>query len=46
MKKDYYLWFLIIFILVCSCIVSYRSGYDAGFTKGQTMCHIIIPEEK
>jgi hypothetical protein len=23
--KDYYLWFLIVFILVCCCIICYRS---------------------
>ena len=26
MKKDYYLWFVILFILVCVCILCYRSG--------------------
>jgi hypothetical protein len=40
--KDYYVWFLIIFILVCSCIVSYRYGYDAGFKLGSSQCHVII----
>ena len=44
--KDYYLWFLVLFVLVCSCIVCYRYGYDSGFKLGQTTCHVIVPEEK
>jgi hypothetical protein len=43
--KDYYIWFLIIFILVCSCIVSYRYGYDAGYKLGSSTCHVIIPQQ-
>lgn len=42
--KDYYVWFLIIFVLVCSCIVCYRTGYDSGYKLGSSQCHVIIPQ--
>lgn len=45
MKKDYYLWFLAIIVLTFAFIVTYRSGYDSGFAKGQTMCHVETPKE-
>jgi hypothetical protein len=32
--KDYYLWFLVIFVMVAACVVSYKSGYGTGFDKG------------
>ncbi|MGA2159114.1 MAG: hypothetical protein ABSG90_07830 [Dehalococcoidia bacterium] len=28
--KDYYLWFLVLFILAAGCVISYRTGYAAG----------------
>ena len=46
MKHDYYLWFLIIFVFICSCIVCYRYGYESGFIQGQSTCHVIVPQEK
>jgi len=42
MKKDYYIWFLVLFILVCGCVVSYRTGYAAGQLEGSikyVYCH-------
>jgi len=42
--KDYYLWFLIVFILVCSCIVCYRYGYDSGFKLGSSMYPVVQQE--
>jgi hypothetical protein len=33
MKTDYYLWFLFLFILVCSCILCYRWGEQHGPIK-------------
>ncbi len=32
--KNYYLWFLVLFILVAGCIVSYRTGYANGKLAG------------
>lgn len=42
MKKDYYLWFLAFTILVCGCVVSYRTGFSAGKLEGTVKyirCH-------
>ena len=30
MKRDYYLWFLVLIILVAGCVVSYSTGYARG----------------
>jgi hypothetical protein len=29
--KDYYVWFLVIFILITACVVSYKRGYSDGY---------------
>ena len=34
--KDLYIWFLVAFIAVCACTLSYRYG----FTTGQASCPI------
>jgi hypothetical protein len=42
MKKDYYFWFLVIFILAAGCVVSYRTGYSVGKFDGSiryVYCH-------
>jgi hypothetical protein len=36
--KDYYLWFLIVFILAAGCVVSYKYGYGDGYKLGSSMC--------
>jgi hypothetical protein len=49
--KDYYIWFLVLFILVAGCFVSHRMGYAAGKQAGivryischDGQCHIIDP---
>lgn len=45
MKNDYYFWFLIIFIAVCSCIICYGTGYDKGYRLGETTSQVIIPQD-
>ena len=45
MKHDYYLWFLIIFVFICSCIICYRYGYASGFEQAQSTFEVIIPQE-
>ncbi|MHB8085551.1 MAG: hypothetical protein ACYDHZ_06975 [Dehalococcoidia bacterium] len=40
--KDFYLWFLVLFILVAGCVVSYRTGYSVGKLDGSiryVYCH-------
>ena len=40
--KDYYIWFLVLFILAAGCFVSYRTGYARGELKGTVQyiyCH-------
>jgi hypothetical protein len=44
--KDYYIWFLIIFILVCSCILCYRYGYDVGYKMGSSQCPVVYPPQE
>ncbi len=42
MKKDFYLWFLVLFILAAGCFVSHRMGYAAGKLDGPiryVYCH-------
>ena len=36
--KDYYLWFLVLFIMVAACVVCYKSGYGDGYKLGSSMC--------
>jgi len=40
MKKDYYLWFVILFILVCVCVLCYRSGCASYFTQDKSVYQI------
>jgi hypothetical protein len=39
--KDYYMWFLIVFILIAGCVVSYQSGYGDGYKLGSSLCPAI-----
>jgi hypothetical protein len=34
--KDYYAWFIVVFLAICCCILSYRHG----FAVGQSTCPI------
>lgn len=36
--KDYYLWFLILFVAACACILCYKNGYNDGYNLGVTLC--------
>jgi len=40
MKKDYYLWFVILFILVCVCVLFYRSGCASYFMQDKPVYQI------
>ena len=40
MKKDYYLWFVVLFILVCVCVLVYRSGCARIFIQPQPVYQI------
>jgi len=44
MKKDYYLWFVILFILICICILSYRSGC-LDFMQDKPVYNVIQAQE-
>ena len=44
--KDYYLYFLILFVVVAICVVSYKSGYSDGYKLGSSMCHVIYPQDQ
>jgi hypothetical protein len=39
--KDYYLWFLIVFILIAGCVVCYKTGYGDGYKLGSSLCPAI-----
>ena len=45
MKNNLYIWFLVLFILVCSCILCYRTGYDSGYKLGSSLCPAIQHEQ-
>ena len=36
--KDYYIWFLVLFIMVAGCVVAHKSGYGDGYKLGSSMC--------
>jgi hypothetical protein len=44
--KDYYAWFLILFVVVAACVVCYKSGYGEGYKLGSSMCPAIYPHDQ
>jgi hypothetical protein len=46
MKKDYYLYFLALFVFVAACVVSYKSGYAEGYKLGASACPVIYPHDQ
>ncbi len=38
MKKEYYLWIVLIFIEICACVLCYRLGRDDGYQQGWRSC--------
>jgi len=50
MKKDYYLWFLVLFTFVCSCIICYRWGEQNGpvryFKCENGVCQPLEPSQE
>jgi hypothetical protein len=42
--KDYYLYFLILFVLVAACVVCYKYGYGDGYKLGSSLCPAVYPQ--
>ena len=43
--KDYYLWFLSLFILITACIVSYKYGYADGVRRAAADKSLAYPHD-
>jgi hypothetical protein len=39
--QDYYVWFLVIFVMVAGCVVAYKYGYGDGYKLGSSICPAI-----
>lgn len=46
MRKDYYFWFVILFILICVCVLSYRSGCASYFMQDKPVYQVIQAQEE